>query len=147
MTTDPQHLEEQNRADDQGELVPADAAFGEITLKDGPGGLRIKRFTGRYLAEVREVAKTGIEITKVYRSRKGKFVIQRQQTDWSDFSTLSNFAADWKNWRSILGDGDWGDFTVEIVDSLDDLRAAVSPKLHRRVAAAVERPQAETLDI
>ncbi|GAB2688531.1 EXLDI protein [Nocardia thraciensis] len=131
------------------QVITADGEFGEISLKDGPGGLRVKRFTGRYLAEAREVGKSGTEVVRVYRSRKGKFVVHRQQADWSDLSVLSELAADWRNWRGVLGKGDqdWGDFTVEIVDSLDELRAVVTPKLSRRVAAVVEQPQAETLDI
>ncbi|MBB5912932.1 EXLDI family protein [Nocardia transvalensis] len=148
MTTDP-HSDEDTRA-----AVAEYDGLEEISLKDGPGGLRVKRFAGRYLAEAREVAKTGFEVTRVYRSRKGKFVIQRQQSDWSDLSTMATLAADWKNewknWRGLLGgagDRNWGDFTVEIVDSLDDLRPAVAPKLYRRVVAAVEQPRAEDLDI
>ncbi|BCK53069.1 EXLDI protein [Nocardia wallacei] len=123
--------------------------YGEITLKDGPGGLRRKRFTGRYLAEAREVAKTGVTVDRVYHSRKGKFVIQRQRSDWSDVTTLTGLAADWTNWRGILGVGEqnWGDFTVEILDSLDDLRGVVPPKLYRRVVAATEQPHTEVLDI
>ncbi|RDI46191.1 EXLDI protein [Nocardia mexicana] len=140
---------DRSRSGDPVRVVTEDGEFGEISLKDGPGGLRVKRFIGRYLAEARDVAKTGTEVVRVYRSRKGKFVVHRQQSDWSDLSALSELAADWRNWRSILGKGDqdWGDFTVEIVDSLDELRAVVTPKLYRRVAAAVEQPQAENLDI
>ncbi|MBF6171479.1 EXLDI protein [Nocardia blacklockiae] len=147
MTTDP-HPGEPAATELPAEDADA-AELGEITLKDGPGGLRRKRFVGRFLAEAREVAKTGIEVDRVYRSRKGKFVIQRQRSDWSDFSTLTNFAADWTNWRGILGVGEqnWGDFTVEIVETLEDLRVAVAPKLYRRVVAATERLQTEVLDI
>ncbi|WP_280270448.1 EXLDI protein [Nocardia wallacei] len=142
MTTDPQPWEAPGA-----DLSAED--YGEITLKDGPGGLRRKRFTGRYLAEAREVAKTGVAVDRVYRSRKGKFVIQRQRSDWSDFATLTSFPADWSSWRGILGGGEqnWGDFTVEIVDSLDDLRVAVASNLYRRVVAATERLHTEVLDI
>ncbi|WP_024800464.1 EXLDI protein [Nocardia sp. BMG51109] len=149
MTTDPQNpdvLDERPAEGNRIDLVGVE--YGEIVLRDGPGGVLRKRFEGRHLAEVREITKAGIEATRVYRSRKGKFVIQRQQADWSDLSTLTSLS-DWRNWRSALGVGEqnWGDFSVQVVDSLDELRVAIAPKLYRRVAAAVQQPRTEDLDI
>ncbi|MCM6776020.1 EXLDI protein [Nocardia sp. CDC159] len=144
MTTEPQQP-----------AVLDDERFEEILVKDGPGGLRAKRFVGRFLAEAREHTKTGIEVTKVYRSRKGKFVAQRQATEWLEFPNHADLVAelksDWRNWRNLLGFGpelpEWGDYTVEIVDSIEELRERISPKLYRRVAAAVETPRTDDLDI
>ncbi|MBF6327592.1 EXLDI protein [Nocardia transvalensis] len=148
MTNDPQQP-------DVLAAVGAEEEFDEIIVKDGPGGLRAKRFVGRFLAETKEYSKTGIEVTKVYRSRKGKFVVQRLQSDWSEFPNRTNWMAelksDWKNWRSMLGFGleepEWGDYTVDIVDSTDELREQLSSKLYRRVVAAVEPARTEDLDI
>ncbi|RDI64579.1 EXLDI protein [Nocardia pseudobrasiliensis] len=148
MTTEPQ----QPTVLDAAAIEPG---FGEVVLKDGPGGLRAKRFVGRFLTESKDYAKAGIEVTKVYRSRKGKFVVQHQVAEWAEFpqrsDLISELKADWRSWRNVFGVGtdepEWGDYTVEIVDTVDELRDKVSPKLYRRVAAAVETPSTEDLDI
>ncbi|MFI5777100.1 EXLDI protein [Nocardia sp. NPDC051570] len=135
--------------------APNDEGLGEIIVKDGPGGLRAKRFVGRFLCEAKDYGKTGVEVSKVYRSRTGKFVVQHQVAEWTEFQNRSDLMTelklDWRNWRNLLGIGsdepDWGDYTVDIVDSIDELREKVSPKLYRRVVAAVETPHTEDLDI
>ncbi|MFF0491392.1 EXLDI protein [Nocardia sp. NPDC004068] len=130
-------------------------ALREIVVKDGPNGLRGKRFTGRFLARTRDCTKVGIESHEVYRSRTGKFVVQRHMAEWAEFPNRKIVVADlgssWKNWRNLFGLGpeepDWGDYSVEIVDSIDELREHIPAKLHRRVVAAVETPYTEDLNI
>ncbi|QIS17735.1 EXLDI protein [Nocardia terpenica] len=148
MTTDPQQSDVLDRVHGD-EPEPVDGDLEQIVVKDGPGGARAKRFFGRFVAETRDYAKTGVTVIRVYRSRRGKFVVQHQSSDWSDFSSLANFPADLRAWRSMLGVGDphWGDFEVDVVDSLDELRGVVPPKLYRRVVAAIEPPRLEDLDI
>ncbi|MEV0293146.1 EXLDI protein [Nocardia sp. NPDC050710] len=127
----------------------APAEFEEIVLKVGPGGGRSQRFFGRQVGESRQITKEGVESVRVYLSRKGKYVVHRQQSDWSDFSMLGNWINDWKNWRSMigLGDQDWGDFTVDVVDSIEDLRELVPAKTYRSIADVALNPRMQDLDI
>ncbi|GAB4583120.1 EXLDI protein [Nocardia sp. IFM 10818] len=146
-----------------------------IELRVGPGGRRSQRFTGRLLAEAQQVTKGGTEIVQVFLSRKGKYVVHRQYIDWNDFtqhakktyqekkedllaargnsgrSELAMFG-DWikdmRNWRRFVGleDG-YGDFTLEVVDSLPEVRGLVPAKAYRIVADVVQNPSAQDLDI
>ncbi|WP_157121000.1 EXLDI protein [Nocardia miyunensis] len=135
----------------------AEAGFTTIELADGPAGARTKRFEGRFVVQGREFGKREVEVTKVYQGRSGKFVVQRQRFDWAEMASRANFQGNWKNWLSMLGGGgfgvdtdadpSWGDYEVEVVDTLDGLHAVLSPKLHRRVVAVVEQPRVEYLDI
>ncbi|MCP2289390.1 EXLDI protein [Nocardia amikacinitolerans] len=121
----------------------------EIVLKVGPGGGRLQRFHGRRLAEARQITKDGAEVVRVYRSRKGKYVVQRQFTDWSAFAMLTDWTRDWKKWRSIFGIGsqDWGDFTVTVVDSVAELRELVPDKVYRTVTDIAQHGRLQDLDI
>ncbi|MEV0031812.1 EXLDI protein [Nocardia sp. NPDC050793] len=121
----------------------------EIVLKAGPGGGRTQRFHGRRLIEARRVAKDGMEVVRVYQSRKGKYVVQRQFSDWSDFAVFTNLSLDWKNWRNMIGLGDqgWGDFTVTVVDSVEEVRELVPAKVYRTVADIAEHGSSQDLDI
>ena len=86
----------------------------------------------------------------VYRSRSGKFVIHTQRNpDWSSRS------ADGKpgGWRAWLGIGDFswvgstGDSTLEVVETVDELRAKLPPELFDMVVVAAQQPVVEDLDI
>ncbi|MEV6771185.1 EXLDI protein [Nocardia sp. NPDC051030] len=152
------------------------AGMREIEVRVGPGGGRTQRFTGRLLAESQQVTKVGSEAVKVYLSRKGKFVVHRHFIEWSDFTTatkrayaekkeefvtarnasdqsdfslIANWAKGFKNWRELLGIGDdgYGDFTLDIVDSLGELRDRIPAKAFRIVADVTENPAEQVLDI
>ncbi|MFF3566770.1 EXLDI protein [Nocardia jiangxiensis] len=142
---------------DTPDSTDAAAEFTTVELADGPAGARTKRFEGRFVVQGREFGKREVEVTKVYQGRSGKFVVQRQRFDWAEMASRANFQGNWKNWLSMLGGGGfgvdleaeptWGDYEVEVVDTLDDLRGLLSAKLHRRVVAVVEQPRIEYLDI
>ncbi|WP_157513911.1 EXLDI protein [Nocardia concava] len=148
----------------------------EITLRVGPGGGRTQRFVGKLLSQAHRVTKEGSEAIRVYQSRKGKLVLHSHIIDWNDFATatkhaaqerkeefitaknnsdssdyspIMNWAKGFKNWREMLGldeDG-YGDFTLEIVDSLEELRDRIPAKVYRIVADVVENPSSQVLDI
>ncbi|MBL1075269.1 EXLDI protein [Nocardia sp. 2] len=148
----------------------------EFELRVGPGGGRTQRFTGRLIAESQQVTKSGAEVVQVYLSRKGKFVVHRHYIDWNDFlqsgkksyreqkealagarahSGQSDFAVfgEWakglKNWRDLVGfgDGGAGDYTLDIVETLEELRDRVPAKAFRIVSDVVHNPAEEVLDI
>ncbi|WP_431953418.1 EXLDI protein [Nocardia lijiangensis] len=123
--------------------------FPEIVLKAGPGGGRTQRFHGRRLMEARQVTKDGIEVVRVYRSRKGKYVVQRQFSEWTDFAVFTDFTRDWRNWRNMIGidNQDWGDFTVTVVDSVEETRNLVPAKVYRTIADIAQHGTSQDLDI
>ncbi|TQM28816.1 EXLDI protein [Nocardia bhagyanarayanae] len=121
----------------------------EIVLKAGPGGGRLQRFHGRRLAEARQITKDGAEVVRVYRSRKGKYVVQRQFTDWSDFAMFTDWSRDWKKWRTMFGLGEQscGDFTVSVVDSVAEVRELVPDKVYRTITDIDQHGRLQDLDI
>ncbi|MFJ4658048.1 EXLDI protein [Nocardia sp. NPDC088792] len=148
----------------------------EIQVRVGPAGHRVQRFIGKELGESQRFNPEGAEVVRVYQSRKGKLVIHRHIVEWadftastkqayqekkdefliarrastsSDFSVFTHWAKGFKDWREMFGLGEdgSGDFTLEIVDSLDELRDRIPAKVYRIVADAVENPSTQFLDI
>ncbi|MFX0580657.1 EXLDI protein [Nocardia nepalensis] len=147
MTTDPNATDTEATVIDVTKAVPGE--FQEILLKVGPGGGRKQRFQGRLLGEARDYTKTGIAVTRVYLSRKGKYVVHRQASEWSDFAAMS-WIKDWKkNWREIfeIDDQTWADYTLEIVESFDELAGRIPAKIYRSLVDVRQHPQTEDLDI
>lgn len=122
--------------------------FDEIILRVGRDGIRQVRFSGSLLGEWREENEKHVEHIRIYRSRKGKFVMHTQRSEWAEYPSSSNWLADLKDWRKMLGiSQDWGDFTLEIVDSLTQLKGKIPDKLYSRVTDIADRPTIEELDI
>lgn len=116
----------------------------EVVLKVGHNGVRQVRFAGTLLTEWREMGDEGFARIRVYRSRKGKFVLHTQDSKWSDYPTTDNW-----NWRRMLGigDPDWGEFVLTIVDSVSELKGKLPDPLYERVVDVTEHPKIEDLDI
>jgi EXLDI family protein len=123
--------------------------YDEVVLRVGHDGVRQVRFSGALLGEWRDVNDERIEHVRVYRSRKGKFVMHAHYSNWDEYGSNTNWLEDLKNWRRMLGvgDQDWGDFNLEIVDSLKELKGKIPDKLYDRVADIADRPPVEELDI
>ncbi|MEU7631025.1 EXLDI protein [Nocardia sp. NPDC049220] len=150
MTTDPKPLVDIAAADERvgsatGVPEPHERSaphdVDEIVLRVGPGGGRRQRFFGRLLGRSRQYSKVGITVVRVYVSRKGKFVVHRQESTWRAMSV----AIDWTHWRELLvafgGDeGAWGDYAVEIVDSPAELRGRIPEHIYRTVVDVAENP-------
>jgi EXLDI family protein len=124
--------------------------FEEITLRVGPGKGHKVRFTGVLLGEwsTSEVGRS--EYFRVYRSRKGKFVLHVEQSpDWTALKADGKPAG----WRSYIGLGvqsygfSAGGSTLEVIESLDALRDKIPPQLFEIVAAMGGQPVLEDLDI
>jgi EXLDI family protein len=125
--------------------------YDEIVLRVGHNGARQVRFSGALLGELRDLDGVGIEHYRVFRTRKGKFVLHAQRSDWNDYPTDTNWVKDLTNWRKMLGiapEGeDWGEFTMDILDSPTELKGRIPDKLYQRVADIAAHPQIEDLDI
>ncbi|WP_280506459.1 EXLDI protein, partial [Nocardia farcinica] len=104
--------------------------YEEVVLKVGHNGVRQVRFAGTLLTEWREMGDEGFARIRVYRSRKGKFVLHTQDSKWSDYPTTDNW-----NWRRMLGigDPDWGEFVLTIVDSVSELKGKLPDPHYERV--------------
>lgn len=119
--------------------------FEEITVAVGSGVKRKQRFSGVKLGEWGRTTKSGkVEIFSVYRSRTGKFVLH---VDRSDVWTSSG------GWRGALGlaESNWGfikgDSTLDIADSLEDLKDRIPAELYEVVIGLADEPAVEDLDI
>lgn len=123
--------------------------FDEITVRVGPGKGRKVRFTGVLLGEW--YASHGrTETFRVYRGRTGKFVVHIERSaDW----TMVNQEGKPAGWRGYLGLGNvsYGstpaESTLEVVESLDELRPRIPPQLYDMVASSPQKPQVEDLDV
>ncbi|MFJ1459236.1 EXLDI protein [Nocardia sp. N2S4-5] len=125
--------------------------FEEVVLRVGHNGARQVRFSGALLGEMSDLNDQHQQHIRVYRSRKGKFVLHMRTSAWEDYptETSSNWIKDLTNWRKMLGVGDpeWGEFTMDLYDSVTDLKGRIPNKLYQRVQDIVEHPQIEDLDI
>ncbi|MFI6871249.1 EXLDI protein [Nocardia sp. NPDC050406] len=123
--------------------------FEEIVLPVGHNGVRQVRFSGALLGEHRDWTDSRQEHIRVYRSRKGKFVLHEHFANWDEYVSETNWLKDVTNWRKMLGIGDpsWGDYNLTIVDTLGELKGKMPDVLFQRVADIAERPPVEDLDI
>ena len=123
--------------------------YDEITVRVGPGKGRKVRFTGVLLGEWYS-SRERIENYHVYRSRTGKFVLHVERSpDW----TMVNDEGKPAGWRGYLGIGNvsYGskpaESTLDVVESLDELRDRIPPQLFDMVAGSAQQPAVEDLDI
>jgi EXLDI family protein len=125
--------------------------FDEITVRVGPKPGRKVRFTGVLLGEWLNTTTSRVETFRVYRGRTGKFVVHVERSP--DFTMVDREGKP-AGWRAQLG-LDWnvsygttpGDSTLEVVETLDELRARIPPQLFDIVAGSAQQPVIEDLDI
>jgi len=125
------------------------SGFEEIVLRVGHNGIRQVRFSGQLLSDTHDYSDKSFKSVRVYHSRKGKYVVHTQHSKWSDYPTETSWIKDITNWRRMLGvgDPDWGEFTMDIYDSVADLKGKVPDTIYERVAGVAGRPAIEDLDI
>ncbi len=124
--------------------------FDEITVRVGPMARRKVRFTGVLLGTWGKTTGGRSDTVNVYRSRSGKFVIHTQRTaDWTSRDAEGK-PGGWRSWLG-LGDFTWagstGESTLDVVNTVDELREKLPPELFELVAAAAQQPVVEDLDI
>jgi len=125
--------------------------FEEVTVRVGPGRRKV-RFSGVLLGEWANSSSSSSrwEVFRVYRSRTGKFVLHIDRT--AEF-TMVDAEGKPAGWRGYLGLGNvsYGskpaESTLEVFDSVDQLRDKVPAQLFDMVSAAAKQPVVEDLDI
>ena len=124
--------------------------FDEIIVRVGPGKGRKVRFTGVLLGEWLNSSTSRVEAFRVYRGRKGKFVLHVERS--GDYTMVDREGKP-AGWRGYLGIGDisYGsvaaESTLDVVGSLEELRDRIPPQLYDLVAGPAQRPAVEDLDI
>jgi EXLDI family protein len=125
--------------------------FDDITVRVGPAPGRKVRFTGVLLGEWTSTTPSRIDTFRVYRGRTGKFVVHVEHSP--DFTMVDKEGKP-AGWRAQLG-LDWnvsfgstpGESTLEVVDTLDELKERIPPQLFDLVAGSASQPPIEDLDI
>jgi EXLDI family protein len=125
-----------------------------VTVRVGTGkALRTQRFLGALIGEWRHPSgERRIEVFRVYRTPKNRFALHvRHMPDWaawSDPTTWQEWAERPEHWEWDSHGGDWREeSTLEVVDSLEELRDKVPPEFFDALEGASERPVVEDLDI
>ena len=124
--------------------------FDEIVVRVGPGKGRKVRFVGILLGEWVNTSYSRVETFRVYRGRKGKFVLHIERSP--DYTMVDQEGKP-AGWRGYLGIGSIsygstpGESTLEVITSLDDLRSKIPEQLYDMVIGSGQRPPVEDLDI
>ena len=125
--------------------------FEEIILKVGVGAGRKVRFSGILLGDWFNTWGENFERHRVYRGRQGKFALHVERTEaWEMRDAEGNPLTGWRAWTGIgavSGGGKPAHATLDIFDTIDELREGVRPELWEMVAAVVKGPSVEDIDI
>lgn len=133
----------------------------EITvIVNREGAHRRKRFVGQRLVRWLEPTANGkgTQILSVYRTAGKRYALHtRTLADWKLSWGDPEYAANPDNWGpggKLLAFGyDWegfkesGDYSLQVFESLEELKPQVSEELYRAVTQAMEGPEIEDLDI
>jgi EXLDI family protein len=124
--------------------------FEEFVVRVGIGKGRKVRFVGILLGEWLDSSPSRVDAYHVYRSRTGKFVLHIEHSP--DYAMVNEEGKP-AGWRGYLGIGNIsygsspGGSSIEIVDTLEQLRERVPPQLFAMVSSTADLPAVEDLDI
>ncbi len=124
--------------------------FDEITVRVGVGSGRKVRFTGVLVGEWVDTTPNRVAAYHVYRGRSGKYVLHVERSpEWWAVDAEGK-PAGWRGWIGI-GNLKYGssprESTLEVVESLEELRDKVPPELFEMVERSSRQITVEDLDI
>jgi EXLDI family protein len=127
------------------------AGFDDIVVKVGTGAGRKVRFLGVLLGDWINTEGERFEHYRVYRGKAGKFAIHVERTEyWEMRDAEGKPLTGWRAWTGIgmaSGGGQPAHATLDVVDTLEQVRERVPAQLYDMVASAVDQPFVEELDI
>lgn len=127
------------------------AGFEDVVVKVGTGAGRKVRFSGLLLGDWINTEGERFEHYRVYRGPTGKFAVHIQRTEhWEMRDAEGNPLTGWRAWTGIgmaSGGGKPAHATLEVVPTLDELRDRIPRQLYEMVAASVDQPHVEELDL
>jgi EXLDI family protein len=123
--------------------------YDEIIIRVGIPARKV-RFVGVFLGEWLNTSHSRVETFRVYRGRRGKYVLHTERSP--NYSVVD---AEGKpaGWRGYLGVGNIsygnspGESTLEVIDTLDELFLRIPSQLYDMVASSAKLPTVEELDI
>ena len=125
--------------------------FDEIIVRVGPGKGRKVRFVGVLLGEWVDSSSSRVETFRAYRGRSGKFVVHIERSPDYTMVDAEGKPAGWRGALGLRWDVSYGstpgESTLEVVESLDELRKRIPPQLYDMVARSAQQPAVEDLDI
>jgi EXLDI family protein len=126
------------------------AGFEEVVLKIGFGAGRKVRFHAVLLGEWFKSDGEKFIHYRVYRGPK-KFALHTEQTEYFEMrDAQGNPLTGWRAWTGIgmaSGGGKPAEATLDLFDTLDELRDRVPEELFETVSASVKQPGVQELDI
>lgn len=127
------------------------AGFEEITVKVGHGSGRKVRFSGILLGEWMRTEHERFDHFHVYRGRNGKFALHIERGGYYEMrDAQGNPLTGWRAWTGIgmaAGGGRPPEATLEVADTLEELRERMPAELYEMVVASVDQPSIEDIDI
>ncbi len=124
--------------------------FDEIVVRVGVGTGHKVRFTAALVGEWVDTGDSRATHYRVFRGRRGKYVVHVERS--ADYWTVDaeGRPGGWRSWIG-LGDFRYGavprESTLEVVDTLEQLREKVPPELFDMVSRSAREPTLEELDI
>lgn len=127
-----------------------EAGFDEVTVKVGIGAGRKVRFSAILIGEWFNTEGEKFEHYRVFRGAK-KFALHIERTPQFEMrDAQGNPLSGWRAWTGIgmaSGGGKPAEATLDVFDTLDELRDHVPAELFEMVTASVKQPFVEDLDI
>ena len=128
--------------------------FEEIVVRVGPRAGTQQRFVGVLLGEWSRSNPSGaIETFRVFRSRRGKFVVHTARSKgWTSGSPDDAWSKGWRSWiGNWSGSEGWGVIpahaTLQTADTVEDLKPLLPKELYGMVLDLAQQPDIEDLDI
>jgi EXLDI family protein len=126
------------------------AGFEDVIVKVGFGAGRKVRFLGVLLGEWYQSEGERFQHYRVWRGPK-RFALHIERTEYFEMrDAQGNPLTGWRAWTGIgmaAGGGRPAQATLDVYDSLDELREHIPPEFWEVVSASVKHPNVEDLDI